>query len=388
LGEVIAQYLLSWSPVLWGQVDIESVPDGLSAEHRQLYRQQLPLIQQFSKTLPQAQRVMANLPVYMIFDDHDVTDDWNLSRAWEHSAYQLPMARRIIGNALIGYLMFQGWGNAPEKFPDDLFSDLRDVFVKHQPQVHDQLVSRLLKFEGWSFTIDCYPKVVVLDTRTQRWHSEQIASWPSGLMDWESLAEVQQHLLGHQSVILVSPAPVFGVKLIEVVQRIGTWLGQSLKVDAENWMAHPGAAGAMLNMFQHRRTPQNFVILSGDVHYAFASDIFLRRVENSPHIWQVTSSGIANSFPPELLKRFDRFNRWLFASRSPLNWLTRRRRMRIRQRRPGQYSGRYRHQRLVNGCGLGRLTLDEQGRPVRIEHLLTSGEAVEFTDGYESDWVH
>ena len=35
---------------------------------------------------------------------------------------------------------------------------------------------------------------------------------------------------------------MFGVKLIEVVQRLCTFAGQALTVDAENWMAHRGAA--------------------------------------------------------------------------------------------------------------------------------------------------
>jgi hypothetical protein len=70
---------------------------------------------------------------------------------------------------------------------------------------------------------------------------------------------------------MVSPAPVLGVKLIENVQRVFTWLGLALMVDAENWMAHPGAAHVMLNIFRHRRTPRTFVILSGDVHYSFVS---------------------------------------------------------------------------------------------------------------------
>lgn len=388
LGEVVAQYLLAWSPVLWDVVDIDTPPSSLTDEQRALYIEQTEKIHRYRSSLPEVRRVLANLPTYMIFDDHDITDDWNLSRAWEDSAYKQPMARRVIGNALIGYFLFQGWGNAPHRFEPSLIDSVRELFANADTDLHDDLIGRFLKFEGWSYTIDTSPRVVVLDTRTQRWHSDQISSWPSGLMDWESLGAAQQQLLGQPSVILVSPAPIFGVKLIEVVQRLATWLGQSQTVDAENWMAHSGSAHAILNIFRHRRTPHHFVILSGDVHYAYASDILLRHVPDSPRIWQITSSGIGNSFPPKLLRIFDRLNRWLFASRSPLNWLTRRRRMRIRMRRPSNYSGRYRHQRLVNGCGIGRVVFDAEGRPVSIEHLLSSGETVEFKQGYESDWVH
>jgi phosphodiesterase/alkaline phosphatase D-like protein len=50
---------------------------------------------------------MAHLPCLMIFDDHDITDDWNLSAQWEETAYGHPFSRRIIGNALLGYLLCQ-----------------------------------------------------------------------------------------------------------------------------------------------------------------------------------------------------------------------------------------------------------------------------------------
>lgn len=389
LGEVLAQYLLCWSPVPWTLVDIDAVPMSVPDAHRQVYVKQLRSLRRFVSGLDRVRRVMANVPCYMIFDDHDITDDWNLSRAWEKRAYESPLARRIIGNALIGYWLFQGWGNAPENFDEALMGSGRRLLLgEGEPDAHDALIGQLLKYERWGYVVETLPRVVVMDTRTQRWHSEHAGSWPSGLMDWESLAATQQQLLGQPSVILVSAAPIFGVKLIEIVQRVATWCGLSLVIDAENWMAHRGSASAILNVFRHRKTPRHFVILSGDVHYAFAFDILLRRVVDGPEIWQITSSGLGNSFPPALLRRFDRLNRFLFASRSPLNWLTQRRRMRIKQRRPSQYSGRYPHQRLVNGAGVGRVYLNESGQPTRIEHVLATGEVVEFSPGYETDWVH
>ena len=78
--------------------------------------------------------------------------------------------------------------------------------------------------------------------------------------DWEAITDLQHTLRGHHSVLLVSAAPIFGVKLIETIQRVFTWLGKPLVVDAENWMAHPGTAGAILNVFRHPRTPQHFVV--------------------------------------------------------------------------------------------------------------------------------
>lgn len=386
LAEVLGMYLLVWSPTLWPLVDLADLT-GLEGEALERYQKQLPAIQQFAASLPQVQRVLANIPTYMIFDDHDITDDWNLSREWEESAYGHPLSRRIVGNALIAYFLCQAWGNMPERFPEPLIKAVQALFRTGKGALHDLLIDQLLKMGGWNYSLATQPKIVVLDTRTQRWRSETNAAHPSGLMDWESLSELQQDLIHEKAVILVSPAPIFGVKLIEVVQRVFTWFGGSLMVDAENWMAHPGSANVILNIFRHRRTPHNFTILSGDVHYSFVYDVRLRHHEQTPHIWQITASGIKNAFPESLLRKFDKVNRWLFATYSPLNWFTRRRHMRIQQRRPSEHEGRYRHQRLYNGSGIGRVFFDEAGAPERIEILSIRDECIEFNRGYDSDWV-
>ena len=194
-------------------------------------------------------------------------------------------------------------------------------------------------------------------------------------MDWEALTDLQQQLIGLDSVILVSPAPMFGVKLIEVIQRLFTMAGKPLLVDAENWMAHPGSANALLNLFRHPKTPQHFVILSGDVHYSFAYQIQLRGREGGPDIWQITSSGIKNQFPEGLLNTLDRINRWLYSPRSPLNWFTRRRRMRIVPHRPENAA---RGERLLNASGIGLLKLNTDGSPKAVLQLTAKGEVVAF----------
>jgi len=197
-------------------------------------------------------------------------------------------------------------------------------------------------------------------------------------MDWEALCELQQDLLDHPSAVIVSAAPMFGVKLIEAVQRIFTWFGQPLMVDAENWMAHPGAAKTMLNIFRHRRTPGNYVVLSGDVHYSFVYDIRIRDRRGEPRLWQITSSGIKNEFPPRLLATLDRLNRWLYAPWSPLNGFTKRRRWALQPRLPDR---REAGERLWNGAGIGQVLLDEEGRPAVIrQHNADGSPATEFVE--------
>lgn len=384
LAEVMAMYLLVWSPVCWQVIRV--TPPELPDDKTERYRQEQLCIDGFVSILPKAARALAHLPTYMIFDDHDITDDWNLSALWESTVYEHPFSKRIVGNALIGYLLCQGWGNNPSMFAD--FMPLVDALTKVGGQGsflnkegHKILIDRLLEFQHWDYTVATSPPLIVLDTRTRRWRSEIARGRPSGLMDWEALSEFQQAVMGEKSVVVVSPAPMFGVKLIETIQRLFTYAGRPLMVDAENWMAHRGAASVLFNIFAHSGTPQNFTILSGDVHYSFVYDVRLRHKRNSPRIWQITSSGIKNEFPLALLEWLDKTNRWLYSPKSPLNWFTKRRRMRVTPRMP---TGREAGERLWNASGIGLVVLNDEGAPTEIQQLNATGGGTRFLKGDSS----
>ncbi|WP_415901334.1 alkaline phosphatase D family protein [Neptuniibacter sp. QD29_5] len=372
LAEMLAMYFLVWSPQLWRHISLNA--GEVSDKYIDRYLDEQREIDLFVNGLPDVQRALAQIPVYMIFDDHDITDDWNLTRGWEEAAYNHPFSRSIIGNALLGYWLCQGWGNAPDKFPQQWTELVQQDAIADGGAVRNDLITQVLEFEAWSYCLNTSPKLVVLDTRTRRWWSESSGAKPSGLMDWEALSELQQELIGEDAVLLVSPAPIFGMKLIETVQRIFTYFGHALMVDAENWMAHAGSANVILNIFRHPKTPQNFVILSGDVHYSFAYDIKIRFRKNSPDIWQITCSGLKNEFPHALLNLFDKMNRWLYGSRSPLNWFTKRRRMQIRSRIPEGMPAK----RVFNGSGVGLVKLNQVGEPTEVTVLKAQGGDISF----------
>ena len=364
-AEVIAMYMLAWSPTPWTLIAPQA--PQLSTEEHQRYAREQAHIDKFRDGLPGVARVFAHLSTLMIFDDHDITDDWNLSAQWEETAYGHPFSKRIIGNALLAYMLCQGWGNQPDVF-GELLSQTQALTAHVQDNhlqagAHDDLLEALLKFQRWHYVLPTTPALVVLDTRTRRWRSEFALKQPSGLLDWEALSELQQELLDHPSAIIVSPAPIFGVKLIETVQKVFSWCGYPLLVDAENWMAHRGAAQVILNIFRHSRTPGNYVILSGDVHYSFVYEVLIRHRNAGPRIWQITSSGIKNEFPPRLLEWFDRLNRWLYSPRSPLNGFTRRRSMQVVPHIPQHAEA---GERLWNSAGIGQVYFNQQGQPEAI----------------------
>ncbi len=370
-AEVMAMYILTWSPEMWQQLELSDT--DIQLRFKATFAEEKQQITEFAQGLTQVRRALSHIQVYMIFDDHDVTDDWNLTRGWEEAVYGNTFAKRIVGNALIGYWLCQGWGNDPAKL-SPLFTQCLPHFTPQGIEQHDSLIDYLLHWKQWHYSLNTQPKLVVLDTRTQRWRSETSPNKPSGLMDWEALSDLQQELIGQDSVILVSAAPIFGVKLIEAIQRIFTFFGKALTVDAENWMAHKGTASVILNIFRNRKTPPHFVILSGDVHYSFVYDITLRFRQNSPQITQITSSGIKNEFPAKLLNWFDSLNRLLFSKYSPLNWLTQRRNMLIKQRKPQGHKVKT----LYNGAGIGRLKIDKTVTELEAQQLCASGKTITF----------
>lgn len=372
LSEVLSMYFLVWSPELWHRVSI-TTPD-LSQKERTLFEREKQTILAFSEELFRVRRALAHIPNYMIFDDHDITDDWNLTRGWEEAAYGNPFSRRIIGNALLGYFLCQGFANHPAQF-EPLWKTVKSAFSAKGISGHEDVIKALFEWSHWHYSLPTEPGILVLDTRTHRWRSEDDPDKPSGLMDWEALTQLQAQLMGREAIIVVSPAPIFGVKVIEAIQRIFTAFGQALTVDAENWMAHPGTANVLLNIFKHAETPVEFVILSGDVHYSFCYDVKLRFRSSSPQIHQITCSGIKNQFPPTLLGVMDVLNRILYGKYSPLNWFTKRRQMEVSVRYPTPYKKR---RSLVSKSGIGQVLLDSHCRQPTVKLLVEDGDDIDF----------
>jgi hypothetical protein len=68
------------------------------------------------QTLPQVRRALANISTFMIFDDHEITDDWNLNPAWRDRVFTSPLGKSIIRNGMMAYALFQDWGNRADRY--------------------------------------------------------------------------------------------------------------------------------------------------------------------------------------------------------------------------------------------------------------------------------
>lgn len=103
----------------------EGLKDGALAECKVKERQQVleakhaivrDRLAAFVAGLPKVRRTLANVPTYMIFDDHDATDDWNLNPMWVDRVNTTSLGRAILRNALASYAVFQDWGNDPVRY--------------------------------------------------------------------------------------------------------------------------------------------------------------------------------------------------------------------------------------------------------------------------------
>ena len=84
-----------------------SVPPGEEVadfeEYTRLYRE--------SWSDPDIRWLLSTVPSTMIFDDHDVSDDWNISRSWIEEMRALPWWDERITGAFMSYWLYQHLGN-------------------------------------------------------------------------------------------------------------------------------------------------------------------------------------------------------------------------------------------------------------------------------------
>ncbi|MBY0123539.1 hypothetical protein [Bacillus sp. S/N-304-OC-R1] len=321
-GEYAAMYLLSWSPVLWElaqEYDLfESFHDAFDNNHiyfrfpntdyyqkehlqekkllKNRYFAEQELITSFQHSLYRGARLLANIPVYMIFDDHDVTDDWNISDGWRRAVRQSALGRHVVSNALASYWAFQGWGNNPDAFDECFVSIMKDymdgLINGDMKKHHDKWVQLLWSFNHWKFVAPTFPKALFLDTRTQRKFDLKPKPVKIGSIIEETNPPPQlinkiewqqniKHLLfssgwkKNSPLVIVSATPVYGMGLIESFLHNYVYplkvLGVNVntKFDFEAWKYNGKGFSTFLNHVS-KWEPSPCIILSGDVHYGSA----------------------------------------------------------------------------------------------------------------------
>ena len=296
-GEFAAMYLVAWNHLMWPK---EFAP-YLTKLHRssastKLYDKELKELEQSRKSIQKIRRLFANVPTYMICDDHEITDDWNIDRKWRDSVKNSKIGSQIIVNGLVAYWAFQAWGNAPDSFDDafietikayvnlrkqkslfrfddsakisKLNNESRDIEIDKMQIMED----RIWDYKKWTYVAPTYPLAIFLDCRTQREFVNP--DGPPVLLDDEALDYIKCEVFasGYKQgdpLVIISPTPVFGFEHAESVQRFLTSISGTYEWDLETWRANEGGFIKFLAFVTNAFNPKYCIFLSGDVHYAF-----------------------------------------------------------------------------------------------------------------------
>lgn len=269
----------------------------------------------FAACQAKVRKVFANVPTYLHFDDHDITDDWNLCRSWYDQVSSSVDGKRVIANGLAAYWAFQAWGNHPSAFSERFMRTIQRHLQAPANQARAQQFDfSMWKLRRWGFVLPTTPPIFVLDSRTQRDFGKN--NEPPQLMDryaldwlrgeWMDIANKQQ------TPIFITGTPVFGFSAIEWLQyslyNIGRFFGNLIPafrasaLDMESWIGNRRGFAFFMDTLLVRMGLKRATFLAGDVHYSFVNravyTLYRRKTRETPlhlHCLQLTSSALRNT---------------------------------------------------------------------------------------------
>ncbi len=273
--------------------------------------------------------LLSTVATAMIFDDHDIRDDWNTSWTWREEMDDTSWWRLRIVSGLGSYWVYQHLGNlsAADRAADDLWQ----LVASHQGDAELDLTEQLDALAEradrepdsyrWSHARDFGTQVrlVVVDSRAARVLQPEDRS----ILDPPEMAWLDDQLQGGFDHVLVGTSLPFllgpGIHHVEAFSeglcsgawgRGGTWAGERLRraLDLEHWAAFQqgfrDVAGLVLEVASGARgpAPHTVTFLSGDVHHSYVSsawpDPAVTDVTIRGQILQATCSPIRNPLPP------------------------------------------------------------------------------------------
>lgn len=311
-------------------------------EYTALYRE--------SWTDPDVRWLMSTVATAMIFDDHDVRDDWNTSVAWRRQMRTTSWWQERITAGLASYWIYQHIGNMS---PAELAADPYFQRIHAMPDAAPVLdeMARVADREAdsddhdgdpirWSYRRDLgRTRLIVLDTRCGRVLTDTRREMMSDAdFDWftDQLRGDYDHLLIGSSLPWLMPQAIHHLETWSEALcagahggRIARWAEKGRQAsDLEHWPAFHGsflrltdllagvAAGDLTD-----RPPASISVLSGDVHHAYVAKAIFDRPTVSP-VYQLTCSPVHNSVPDAMRIAFSTaWNRWAASLVKPLSRL-------------------------------------------------------------------
>jgi hypothetical protein len=265
---------------------------------------------------PAIRWLLSTVSTAMIFDDHDVHDDWNISEAWLEEMRSHHWWNEHIKGALASYWVYQHLGNLPpEAHGDDELLKL----VKAQEDAEELLerfafrADRETAGSRWSFSRDLgNTRLVMIDSRAGRVLKEGRRS----MLDDEEWEWVHEHATGGVDHLLIGTSLPWllgrGMHYAEAWSEAvagGAWGGAAAKAaesmrqagDMEHWAAFQESFARLVELFravgsgERGEPPASIVTLSGDVHHAYLFEVGYPRGSGlKSGVWQAVCSPYRN----------------------------------------------------------------------------------------------
>jgi PhoD-like phosphatase len=268
--------------------------------------------------------LLSTVPSAMIFDDHDVHDDWNTSIGWLEEMRHKSWWEQRIACALASYWVYQHLGNlSPDKIAERGLLEHVKSEPDAGPALHDWARQVDWGSEGrrWSYSRDLGGvRLVVLDSREGRVLGEK----PRRMFDDEEWDWLQQVVTGDvRHLIVADTLPIFLPHAVHMIESwndavaAGAWsrlmVGPAERIrrslDLEHWGAFPHSFDQMVELIEavasgHRgNPPRSIITLGGDVHHAYLARVsFPEDAEVESSIWQ----GVCSPFRNALSSREER----------------------------------------------------------------------------------
>src|SRR5919112_65828 len=235
--------------------------------------------------------LFSTVPSAMIFDDHDVHDDWNTSETWVRQMRRKSWWEERIVGAFMSYWVYQHLGNLSpaELEEDELFGRVQEV--EDATRVLREFAYRAHRTSGgtrWSYHRDFgRVRLIMMDSRAGRVLDEGERS----MLDDKEWAWIEEKaggdfdhlLLGTSLPFLLGPGMHYLQAWNEAVCR-GAW-GEGLKgwgetirrsQDLDQWASFHDSFVALADLIHRsgagRRPPASITVLSGDVHHGYLAE--------------------------------------------------------------------------------------------------------------------
>jgi hypothetical protein len=264
---------------------------------------------------PDVRWLLSVVPSVMIFDDHEIIDDWNTSESWRRAQETESWWPERISAGLSSYWVYQHLGNLS---PDELVADP----VHRAARATDDATGVLTDFGRsadreragyrWSYALDIgRTRLVVLDNRAGReLRPGRRAMLPD--TEWQWVVDTvggggYDHLVIGSSLPWLMPPAIHHIEAMDerLCDSPRPWVSGPAErarqaLDLEHWAAFARSFDALAALLTQvgsaSDAPSTISVLSGDVHHSYAARADLGS-DLKCRVHQLTCSPVHNGLP-------------------------------------------------------------------------------------------